>query len=118
MQSLTLEILYKVREKLAKHWTKGAYARANDGVTVPSTSTAACSWCMVGAIQSVCYGQDEPTTAEGIIRLIADKKDYYASKSKITSYNDRLATTNQDVLAWIDRTIQKVKETENAIPNS
>lgn len=115
MKSLQLETLHRIRDKIANHWIKGDYARDASGDDVDTTSPKACTWCLVGAIESETLGSKRPYFED------TNTKDtlYYKTKKLITdvaqvvnleSYNDKSTTTKEDILAIVDKAIASCVE--------
>lgn len=102
------EFLTKVRARLEKGWTKGAFARDKTEKDVPvSYSQDACSWCMEGAI----------ITERNKLRDYAPYCDSVLQKTlnpflpaeyknmRFARFNDAPETSKEDVLAVFDSAI-------------
>lgn len=99
----TLEVLQGMRSRLATGWTQYAVARNRFGVRVASSSSEACSWCIMGAASATTRNADERSSAytrlyQSGIRLLT-----------VGEWNDIPGRTQEEVLALIDSAIERVK---------
>jgi hypothetical protein len=122
-----LEILKAARSKIAvaRHWTKGQFARTRQGgrARLPTEPDAKC-YCAVGAILAAAElpqfpSPYNPTAAGQGVRdatLLLDRAIYgddyfyglrgYQLQDTATKYNDRDDVTHADILATFDRAIK------------
>jgi hypothetical protein len=63
-------------------WTKGAFARCNDGIAIFYTSPDACSWCVSGAIRKV--AEDSMIEAQFVLNHFAR----YVRCGVVSRWND------------------------------
>lgn len=121
-----LQILQRIRDRVAKHWTQGEYARAADGTPIYSNDPAACSWCLAGAINKESYTNGVVDYDLRLRMLMILNNEYgkdivYYGYSNLTSFNDAKGRTLDEVLAYIDAAIQRATNSgveTNAIPSS
>lgn len=104
--------LLKARELISKGWCQKAFGRNELGRATPVNSPAACSFCLVGALESV----DAPQETKKLLAeslpvgdLRPRRIDFLALTGIFTGYNDRPTTTKDDVLKLIDTTLEKLK---------
>lgn len=102
---ITLTVLREMRELLSdeSRWCKGYGARDEHGFEVGSNDPEACSWCLLGAHQSVA-GVHQNTSQSWIYLC-----DFVPGGCPI-EFNDAGGTTHADVLDVLDRTIRYVYE--------
>jgi len=95
----------KVKELLSDEskWTKGAYAKDENGRYVSCHSSLAVSFCLIGSIER-CYGDDDRAyvsvrnqVLEYLNKNVVDSR----FSTNIVQFNDRCATWN-DVKTMID----------------
>lgn len=100
MSDRVLDSLVKTRTLLSPPgaWTQSTYARDKAGNEVDPDSRTAVCWCLTGALKAI--GDHRPT--------------YYFLRSRANEYgfnylstlNDRLCKTRQDILNFLDWTIE------------
>ena len=103
-----LQALKAARERISTpdRWTKGAFARSRDGNEVHFTSSSASCWCAMGALgieAPSCYA---PSLSKSI------PKD--SGAFTLAQYNDRPATTHEDIMALFDRAIELSQANEDS----
>jgi hypothetical protein len=76
-------------------WTRGAFARNEDGCSVPPGSDNAVAWCAEGALLRCTFYTKE---AFGFLAMSGPER------FGIPDYNDDLET-HAELLAWFDRAI-------------
>ena len=54
-----IKLLESARKLIVKGWTQGTYARNEDDEIVNNGSPAACKWCLTGALDFACTGDDK-----------------------------------------------------------
>lgn len=98
------EILIAARAKIEapERWTKGEFARTEDGKACRSSSDAASCYCMEGAVLSQPYLWRKKARACAILRLAVVTLDYPTTPS----WNDAPDRTHAEVLAAFDRAIE------------
>jgi hypothetical protein len=86
----------KVHELLSDpaRWTKGVYARDANNRFVTANDTAACKWCVAGAIIK-CYGYEEENRKLNILDGVLKK---HGSEYNAISFNDATATTHEEII--------------------
>lgn len=94
---------------LEKGWTQGAYARNTKGIVCFVTDPGAACFCLVGALsvasRGSAYGQ-----LERVNRALRRTLGQMNTGSTFASdYNDARGRTREDVVALIDKTIERVK---------
>lgn len=118
------ELLIQVRERIKEpaHWTKRAYARDREGLVTDPTDPAACSWCLLGAMNCVLvkHGRsnielpldpsahmeyDPVLLAIKHLRAAAKRRDY----PSIMWLNDSTAIQHPQILEAVDEAIESVK---------
>ena len=97
-----LDILKEARDLLNKGWTKGMYTDMNG------------AYCAVGALRQVAtgdYGLEHvvPMLFECIPNHPSEFREWWNQWDEIVSFNDRLSTAKEDVLALFDCAIQKAE---------
>ena len=96
------------------NWTKGEFARDAHGAKVPSGSTRACRWCMVGAVRHAIatdYGHCELRVhRKKIATLVIAALPTGRHCWTMVEFNDHRKTTHGDVLGVLDRAIEKAEE--------
>lgn len=114
-----VQVLRRIRTRLAKHWTQGYLAKDDEGRDVESLDPAARKWCMLGAIEKECLesGYAESSLIEKLQSLLSESvsdscytctpEDY---QEEIISFNDYEDTTRDAVLARVDKAIQKAQQ--------
>lgn len=94
----TLEVLKGARERIARGWYQGAFAKTSKGRVIgPSCRNAAC-WCAIGSIEAC----DAPVLVAGnaLSRLRA------VIGHSIAWWQDQPGRTQAEVLAAFDRAIE------------
>lgn len=99
-------ILESARALLASKgmWTQGAFARNRKGLSTSPHGKKACSFCMVGAIDSVSYGERGNMAAIRLLRGVLPKG------ATIGVWNDAPGRTQGEVLSAFDRAIRKAEK--------
>jgi hypothetical protein len=92
----------KVYELLNKpeKWTKGANARASNGVFIPEYSTNAVWWCVSGAIR-VCYQESHERRTK--INILTSYLENINKNTFIPEWNDDEETTYEEVVATLKK---------------
>jgi len=109
----TMTILTKAREKIALGWCQEVYARDAKGKSVISNDVSACRWCVVGALSIAVEDCSHlfPEMLEFLSRFLPSAVSG-EGESGLGNYNDARTTTQQDILALLDRAIAVAKKTE------
>lgn len=125
MQNQAVEVLYRVRDKIDKHWIKKTLAINKYGHGVPPTDSEACAWCAVGALD--CEARDVPQAVrEKLEQLLAKQAELMIgqlpnwlkeNRRTIEFYNDTYLTTKEDMLAMIDKAIAQATQTTETVTN-
>lgn len=109
----TKEILKKVRDRVEKGgWIKYALARTVDNVSCNPNDPDACKFCLLGALCNV-FGVDGYFSGQiafrefGVIYAVLNKHARHLGYLAADDFNDRVATTQQDVLNFIDDLINE-----------
>lgn len=94
----TREVLEKARELIAtpERWTKGALARDEHGIEVPTCCDDAYCWCMGGAISAVSENGSVYRSWGVVERIVS---------MHIDKFNDAPERTHAEVLEAFDRAI-------------
>lgn len=98
-----LTVLRAARDMLAKGWTQHASARDARGLSVDDRDSAACYWCMLGAISAAAGGDKKAYSSA------CDKVRLFTGES-ISYYNDRSGRTKEEVLMLMDYPIRSLEE--------
>jgi hypothetical protein len=99
-----VEVLIAARKQLTdKGWTKGVFARDDQGRSVNARSEQAACYCIAGAIRSV---EDDDNAAIDARVFLRKAGDYVA----LVEFNDDCKSVDE-VLALIDRAITIAEET-------
>lgn len=93
-----LDLLREGRERVARGWTQGAYARDAAGRSVYAWTPEACAWCALGAMRGVGRSGAEYDEARATLERLTPARS-------VSSFNDAPTTTQADVLALFDRAI-------------
>lgn len=129
-----LEILQKARDLIADedHWTRGAYARNEEGKDVEPWRSDAVRWCAVGALARVVHfrpGEIEGHSARMEmpvdLRAAHDAFDLLGGGDKVQETNDGhdigitrkprpAPKRHEKVLAMYDAAIEKAKQNAGA----
>lgn len=107
-QSEVLALLRAARELLSdeRRWTKQTMARDRWGITIKVDSTAAASFCSLGAIErSKTFDEDALVACEALEQVIYD----HQQELSVSEYNDHDKTTHADVLDRFDEAIALVE---------
>lgn len=119
MLNKNVEILQRVRARIAKHWTKGAEARDAEGGSTDPMSAEACSWCMIGAIRRECF-LEAGSVRHNLIKLVGKHWILCQAEDNIISQNDHTMSSLEAVLHYLDA---RIADAQNGItyeknPNS
>lgn len=110
------EVLASAREVIEKnHWTKGEYARDEEGDKVSVFAEDAVSFCVVGALYRASKLDPREYMMGDMYALYALMLDADAEKldeDDVTWKNDLDMKSKSDVLAWFDEAIARAKEAE------
>lgn len=108
-----LEVLKRGRDILEKHqrWTKGAYARNNQGWEVDTVDEGACRFCTVGALYAavgVSADDDPPQHVGKAMNYLGDVmgRNGYG----IPDVNDEATTKHKHVLMSFDLAILQAED--------
>lgn len=108
----TVELLKAARERVAKGWCQGWFAKDAAGEETLEELGDACAWCVRGAIYaSAKHGEPESVSAE--MALHDTLKDSGAALSVVgplEEWNDAPGRTQAEVLDLFDRTIARLTE--------
>jgi hypothetical protein len=112
-----LEILQSARARIAKGWTQGVSARLANGRYSSPHNPHTVSFCAAGAlIATDTWEGGEPLEACGqlLIKNLPAPTAYVSTDivRVITTFNDHPNTTQDDILALYDRTIEKVEASQ------
>jgi hypothetical protein len=99
--SAALDALRMGREKIARGWTQGVYARNSTGAKVNPESEEATCWCAVGAIPRFVRGEHVHSEAMAALRWAIPVNQCV----DVVGFNDADTATQSDVLALFDRAI-------------
>ena len=116
-----LRLLARAHDLLASSpaaWTTGAFARNRDGISVPYSADAACSFCAEGALNrshydvtgrpygfgSPAYDLAWQALTSAVRRRTGGELEF------IVEFNDRHATSAADVLAVFDEAAQLLQD--------
>jgi hypothetical protein len=116
-----LEFLKRARERLAKGWLQGSYAKTANGELVLSSSPDAAMWCLLGALgDDVEAGEGKWGAKQALKKCITelatdaqklpDSGIFYSYVGIIPQFNDYRNTTQEQVLAVVDCAILKTEE--------
>lgn len=106
-----------VRSLLRNHqkWTKGTWARTNQGETCNADDSGACRFCLDGALRH-CYGYTEQydkarSKLENYLHNLAKSKHIDISSEEGTRYHDIISFNDDDRTSFKDvrRLLEKVK---------
>lgn len=111
LELIRVERLYhKVKQLIQKGWTKGCWAKDKDGNATSSEDPTACSWCLLGAIHraetELCIEHPLAGILTNELRILTVKKTGFLD---LAYFNDRIETTQADVLRMLDLAIAEVK---------
>ncbi len=96
-----IELLKQARIKIERGWTKGWFARDENGLRVHTDDPRASCFCLSGAMYiKVC------SSAELLRARILLKSVLPDGFSNIVQFNDNCNTTKENVLNLIDRAIE------------
>ena len=98
--------VYKLLKK-QERWTRGTFARNNQGAPVDEYSRDACSWCMTGAIRkSLAWLATGPISIK-VRKMYPGRSD--PQLGEIAAFNDHGDTTHEDVLKVIESVIKDLR---------
>lgn len=102
--SAVLEALRAGRERVARGWTQGAFARNQKGSSVAEANPSAICFCALGAIYA---DRRAPYSLafDALSRAVESPKANVPPHCVVGYFNDDPATTQADVLALYDRAI-------------
>lgn len=103
----TKEALQQARKKIStpETWTQGVLARNKFGNEVPSDCEYACSFCAMGAIESVT--KNEPAALDiSAKRAIRKELERQNDARNISGWNDYSFRTHAEVLSVFDSAIE------------
>lgn len=105
----TVELLKQAQALISdpENWTKGVYARDEEGYETSAYATDACKWCAVGALHHF-SGRLLGGKAGKAFDFLA--RGIESTKAGVFNFNDR--TTHSGILAAYDRAI-KLAEKED-----
>lgn len=99
-----LDMLREGRDRVARGWAQGAYARDRDGRSVYAWTPEACAWCALGALRvSGDFGADYDAARAAL--------EKFTPALAVAPFNDATTTTQADVLALFDRAIAAAEAT-------
>ena len=89
------------------HWTRGGWARAEDGVACFPQDEKACSFCLEGALRlaGTRYSPEERADAVDILHHAIDGQPGGSLRSSIPGFNDNDNTKHRDVLEALNLAI-------------
>ena len=98
MTSNTMAVLKRIEAIIQEGWTKGAYAVDALGCRVRYMDSAACQWCLSGAILKACFefGVDFEVVEIAFNGTIP-------GTDNISRFNDRPIRTKEDVIHLIQQ---------------
>ena len=98
-----LDNIKKVRDVLSDEskWTQGRYAVDKDNVFIATTHSAACKWCLTGAIWRVARDMKEQNE---IVDYLKHKINY----RRLSEFNDAEDTKYQDIVNLLDTAIESI----------
>lgn len=102
----TIKRLKGVRDLLERGWCQGAYARDEDGVSIPVGSKNAVRFCLSGACHLVGISASPRKDIKHHLVETAQKM----GAPSLPAFND--THTKAEVLALVDRTIERVANGE------
>jgi hypothetical protein len=98
----TVQVLERVRARVASGWCQRAWARDEDGNPLQEESNPlACRWCLGGALALEGNDVSGDSACALLERLIRDRHE----ADTIVGYNDRHGRTKEDVLQLIDQAL-------------
>ena len=100
-----LDMLREGRERVARGWTQGTYARDRDGRKAYAWAPEACAWCALGAMRVSGHFGAEYDAARALLER------FTPAALAVSSFNDASTTTQADVLALYDRAIAAAEAT-------
>ena len=105
------KLLERVRKLLERpeRWCKRRDARRADGSPCAATSEHAVQWCLIGGMIRVMGDAGERAWALAMCWL-SEPGETRGHGGR----NDRPETTHSDLLAWLDRSIKRAREPEEA----
>lgn len=81
-------------------WTRGAFAKDEQGKSIPPGNMEAVCWCAMGGMQLLGFNRFSAAMWNAIPPEFQPSEAF----SRLTLYNDSLEN-HQDLIAWIDRAI-------------
>lgn len=100
------DYLLRARARIERGWTQRAFARRADGTTTHTEHEQACSWCLAGSVGPV-FGHARSA-------LIAIEKELNTGTGGIYIWNDAPERTKEEVLAVVDRVLERFPAQEGA----
>lgn len=104
------EIAARLREKPGA-WTQGVYARDSMGCSADPHGPLARSWCVLGFIELVCYGQPEARAS------MADMMERLLGGHSVPAWNDASDRTVSDVIALFELAAHRFSRFSCATPD-
>lgn len=95
------EDLIKARAKIAAGWCQGVPARNAQGSPVYADSSAAVSFCIVGALSALGLGDYEYSAAYAALHA----RSGMSCLASLSRFNDTHGRTQEEVLALFDKAI-------------
>ena len=106
--TILLSILTSTHELVKRGWCQGDYAQDADGNSVSINNSAACKWSVIGATYTVlleCNRTDLLPRVNGHLHNFLPPSINYPE-----DYNDLPTTTQADILALLNRAIERVNK--------
>jgi hypothetical protein len=103
-----VEILTKAKELISspEHWCQEAYSRDKNGVSCDRKSPDVNSFCIIGSVFKVL---DEGVTYDEEIKVWKALNNVNGDYA-ISTWNDKEGRTHDEVMAFLDQAIEKVKD--------
>lgn len=117
----TLEVLVRAKARIQnpEHWTKGRYARDEEGEMAQVTDTQAVCFCGLGAVHRSSFelfgppgnpqwyidGHKRHTAADDEALIVLGEVAHRRGFSTFPQFNDNDATTHDDVMRAFDEAI-------------
>lgn len=101
------EVLIKAKAVIAdpEHWTKGAYAKREDGTVIVPTAHSAHCFCALGAVRRV-------EKSRGVLYSEVGNYLNMAAAMPVDQFNDSEFTTHPMILGVFDDAIKMAQESE------
>ena len=122
--SQTAHLLTEARALIQRGWTQGASARNKSGDVVAAIAVRAVCWCPLGAIRRVTSGLDNAASLERDLKgrvsnAIPDAEPHPSDglgtyPTSIAAWNDKQATTQDDVLSAFTKAIHAAAQSDTA----